>query len=169
MVVDAHSHPLSMDRDSHSEDTLSTMVLENIKNKLIHAFRAAGESRVAPREPGAAVRPLSIGRSLQANEELRRAQIDGALTWLRSELVRWSPNTFFVLPPVNLFRKFSKCCRLQSADSALSLSQLEMRSQDLQLAQTLLGLNTEIQRLRRESFGGVEGVEGDDQQGAAPR
>lgn len=77
-----------MDRDSHSEDTLSTMVLENIKNKLIHAFRAAGESRVAPREPGAAVRPLSIGRSLQANEELRRAQIDGALTWLRSELVR---------------------------------------------------------------------------------
>lgn len=41
--------------------------------------------------------------------------------------------------------------------------QLEMRSQDLQLAQTLLGLNTEIQRLRRESFGGVE-VEGDDQQ-----
>lgn len=29
--------------------------------------------------------------------------------------------------------------------------QLEMRSQDRQLAQTLLGLNTEIQRLRRES------------------
>lgn len=168
-MVDAHSHPLSMDRDSHSEDTLSTMVLENIKNKLIHAFRAAGESRVTPLEPGAAVRPLSIGRSLQANEELRRAQIDGALTWLRSELVRWSPNTFFVLPPVILFRKFSKCCCLQSADSALSLSQLEMRSQDLQLAQTLLGLNTEIQRLRRESFGSVEGVEGDDQQGAAPR
>lgn len=41
--------------------------------------------------------------------------------------------------------------------------QLEMRSQDLQLAQTLLGLNTEIQRLRRESFGGVE-VDGDDHQ-----
>lgn len=38
-----------------------------------------------------------------------------------------------------------------------------MRSQDLQLAQTLLGLNMEIQRLRRESFGGVE-VEGDNQQ-----
>lgn len=41
--------------------------------------------------------------------------------------------------------------------------QLEMRSQDLQLAQTLLGLNTEIQRLRRESLGGVE-AEGEDQQ-----
>ncbi|XP_041664953.1 uncharacterized protein si:ch211-153f2.3 isoform X1 [Cheilinus undulatus] len=114
-----------MDRDSHSEDTLSTMVLENIKNKLIHAFRAAEESREDSQESGNTVRPVSIGRSYQANEELRRAQIDGAITWLRSEL-------------------------------------LEMRSQDLQLAQTLLGLNTEIQRLRRESFGGVD-VEGDDQ------
>ncbi|KAM8840346.1 alanine- and arginine-rich domain-containing protein [Spinachia spinachia] len=112
-----------MDRDSHSEDTLSTMVLENIKNKLIHAFRATGGN---PEDSGSAVRPVSMSRSYQANEELRRAQIDGAITWLRSEL-------------------------------------LEMRSQDLQLAQTLLGLNTEIQRLRRESFGGVE-AEGDGQQ-----
>ncbi|XP_034016609.1 protein FAM167A [Thalassophryne amazonica] len=108
-----------MDRDSHSEDTLSTMVLENIKNRLIHAFRATAEPREDPQDSGTAVRSVSIGRSFQANEELRRAQIDGAITWLRSEL-------------------------------------LEMRSQDLQLAQTLLGLNTEIQRLRRESFGGVE-------------
>lgn len=82
-----HSEPLSMDRDSHSEDTLSTMVLENIKNKLIHAFRATGESREDSQEHGTAVRPVSIGRSYQANEELRRAQIDGAITWLRSELV----------------------------------------------------------------------------------
>lgn len=78
---------LSMDRDSQSEDTLSAMVLENIKSKLIHAFRAAGESRADRRESAASVRPLSIGRNLQANEELRRAQIDGALTWLRTELV----------------------------------------------------------------------------------
>lgn len=77
-----------MDRDSHSEDTLSTMVLENIKNKLIHAFRATGESRENPQDStGSTVRPVSIGRSYQANEELRRAQIDGAITWLRSELV----------------------------------------------------------------------------------
>lgn len=41
--------------------------------------------------------------------------------------------------------------------------QQEMRTQDLQLAQTLLGLNMEIQRLRRESFGGIE-VDGDDSQ-----
>uniref|UniRef100_A0A665U6A6 Uncharacterized protein n=2 Tax=Echeneis naucrates TaxID=173247 RepID=A0A665U6A6_ECHNA len=115
-----------MDRDSHSEDTLSTMVLENIKNKLIHAFRASEESRVDPPDSDSTVRPVSIGRSYKANEELRRAQIDGAITWLRSEL-------------------------------------LEMRSQDLQLAQTLLGLNSEIQRLRRESYGGVD-VGGEDQQ-----
>ncbi|XP_077363872.1 alanine- and arginine-rich domain-containing protein [Festucalex cinctus] len=117
-----------MDRDSHSEDTLSTMVLENIKNKLIDAFRTSGGSRENRRqeeEEGARARQLGVGRSHQVNEELRRAQIDGAITWLRSEL-------------------------------------LEMRSQDLQLAETLLGLNTEIQRLRRESYGGLEDA-GDDQ------
>ncbi|XP_015232407.1 PREDICTED: protein FAM167A-like [Cyprinodon variegatus] len=114
-----------MDRDSHSEDTLSTMVLENVKNKLIHAFRVTTESRGDPGESDCGDRSMSIRRSRQANEELRRAQIDGAITWLRSEL-------------------------------------LEMRTQDLQLAQTLLGLNSEIQRLRRESFGGME-LQGDDQ------
>ncbi|KAJ0003714.1 hypothetical protein NQD34_008812 [Periophthalmus magnuspinnatus] len=110
-----------MNRDSHTEDTLSTLMLDNIKNKLIHAFRVTGEgARGEGCQRGAcAGRPISIGRSLQANEELRRAQIDGAITWIRSEL-------------------------------------LEMRSQDLQLAQTLLGLNSEIQRLRRESFGGSD-------------
>lgn len=76
-----------MDRDSHSEDTLSTMVLENIKNKLIDAFRVTGESREDLQDAGSTVRPVSVGRSYQANEELRRAQIDGAITWLRSELV----------------------------------------------------------------------------------
>ncbi|XP_055368852.1 uncharacterized protein si:ch211-153f2.3 isoform X2 [Betta splendens] len=81
--------PPSMDRDSHSEDTLSTMVLENIKNKLIHAFRTTGESRVGAPGSGPPVRPLGVGRSYQANEELRRAQIDGAITWLRSELRRF--------------------------------------------------------------------------------
>ncbi|XP_056154931.1 uncharacterized protein si:ch211-153f2.3 isoform X1 [Lampris incognitus] len=117
-----------MNRDSHSEDTLSTMVLENIKNKLIHAFRTTGEPREEPQDSASVVRPVSVGRSYQANEELRRAKIDGAITWLRSELVS---------------------------------SQLEMRSQDRQLAQTLLGLNTEIQRLRRESYVAME-VEGED-------
>ncbi|XP_061839368.1 alanine and arginine-rich domain-containing protein [Nerophis lumbriciformis] len=108
-----------MDRDSYTEDSLSSMVLENVKNKLIDAFRASSGDH--GEDAGASARPLSISRSYQANEELRRAQIDGAITWLRSEL-------------------------------------LEMRSQDLQLAQTLLGLNSEIQRLRRESYGAVEEV-----------
>ncbi|KAI1901569.1 hypothetical protein AGOR_G00035760 [Albula goreensis] len=101
-----------MNRDSQCEDTVSTMVLENIKNKLIHAFRVTGEplNTTAP-----AVQMFSsIGRNYQANEELRRAKIEGAISWLRSEL-------------------------------------LEMRSQDQQLAQTLLGLNSEIEKLRTES------------------
>lgn len=162
-----------MDRDSHSEDTLSTMVLENIKNKLIHAFRATGGSREDPQESGSTVRPVSLGRSFQANEELRRAQIDGAITWLRSELVS-SPTdltfrVFFFCSLRHVSLLMQQCTlvplRLPTCSSVLFIvvMQLEMRSQDLQLAQTLLGLNTEIQRLRRESFGGVE-IEGDDQQ-----
>ncbi|XP_048056907.1 uncharacterized protein si:ch211-153f2.3 [Megalobrama amblycephala] len=96
-----------MNSDTQYEDSVSVMVLENIKNKLLHAFRTSAEPRTET-----ASHP--IGKSFQVNEELRRAKIDGAITWLRSEL-------------------------------------LEMRSQDRQLAQTLLGLNKEIQRLRREN------------------
>uniref|UniRef100_A0AAY5KZI0 Uncharacterized protein n=1 Tax=Esox lucius TaxID=8010 RepID=A0AAY5KZI0_ESOLU len=121
-----------MNRDSQSEDSLSTMVLENIKNKLIHAFRTTGEPRDAPDSTSG---PISMGRSYQANEELRRAKIDGALTWLRSEL---------------------RICSL------IITMQLEMRCQDRQLAQTLLGLNTEIQRMRRESMCGALEPEGDE-------
>ncbi|XP_003200692.1 alanine- and arginine-rich domain-containing protein [Danio rerio] len=98
-----------MSSDMQYEDSVSIMVLENIKNKLLHAFRTSSE----PQNPAETV-THSVGKSLQVNEELRRAKIDGAITWLRTEL-------------------------------------LEMRSQDRQLAQTLLGLNKEIQRLRRES------------------
>ncbi|XP_053468323.1 uncharacterized protein si:ch211-153f2.3 [Ictalurus furcatus] len=101
----------TMNPETQYEDSVSIMVLENIKNKLRHAFRATAEPRASSENDDDL---MSTGRSFQANEELRRAKIDGAITWLRSEL-------------------------------------LEMRSQDRQLAQTLLGLNTEIQRLRRES------------------
>ncbi|KAG7458272.1 hypothetical protein MATL_G00236380 [Megalops atlanticus] len=104
----------SMNPETQCEDTVSAMVLENIKNKLIHAFRVTGEPLTAAGSGADSVN--SIGRNYQANEELRRAKIDGAITWLRTEL-------------------------------------LEMRSQDRQLAETLLGLNSEIQKLRRESSG----------------
>lgn len=78
-----------MERDSNSEDTLSTLALENIKNKLIHAFRSSAEPRGEQQE-------RSVERSLQADEELRRAQIDGAITWLRSELVRHTFTLYIV-------------------------------------------------------------------------
>lgn len=87
LYLPARSNLPGMDRDSHSEDTLSTMVLENIKNKLIHAFRTTGESREDRQHSRPSVTPVNFGRDYQANEELRRAQIDGAITWLRSELV----------------------------------------------------------------------------------
>ncbi|KAG7256411.1 hypothetical protein CRUP_021421 [Coryphaenoides rupestris] len=129
-----------MERDSHSEDSLfSTLVLENIKNQLVQAFRATGSGRNHRHHRHqhqqqqdhdhpcccccCCCTPIGclsgVGGSQQANEELRRAKVDGAITWLRSEL-------------------------------------LEMRSHDQHLAQTLLGLNSEIQRMRRESYGALE-------------
>ncbi|TRZ01712.1 hypothetical protein DNTS_003597 [Danionella cerebrum] len=68
----------TMSSDAQYEDSMSTMVLENIKNKLLQAFRAYGEQR----NP---VETFVDPRS-QLNEELRRAKIEGAITRLRSEL-----------------------------------------------------------------------------------
>lgn len=74
----------TMNPETQYEDSVSIMVLENIKNKLRHAFRATAEPRASSENDDD---PMSTGRSFQANEELRRAKIDGAITWLRSELV----------------------------------------------------------------------------------
>ncbi|KAK6490861.1 alanine and arginine-rich domain-containing protein [Huso huso] len=100
-----------MNSETQYEDSVSTLVLENIKNKLINAFRESGQHAAASCSSNNSY--SLVTKDIQANEELRRAKIDGAITWLRTEL-------------------------------------LEMRSQDRQLAKTLLDLNTEIQRLRRE-------------------
>ncbi|KAG5842695.1 protein FAM167A [Anguilla anguilla] len=113
-----------MNSESQCEDIMSTMMLENIKNKLIHAFRVTGEP-LASTAPGTHMLS-NIGRNLQANEELRRAKIEGAISWLRSEL-------------------------------------LEMRSQDRQLAQTLLGLNSEIEKLRTETIAVTRDQDGSEQ------
>lgn len=87
----ASSHTLSftpldatMNPETQYEDSVSIMVLENIKNKLRHAFRTTAEPRVSSENDDD---PMSTDRSFQANEELRRAKIDGAITWIRSELV----------------------------------------------------------------------------------
>lgn len=78
-----------MNSDTQYEDSVSVMVLENIKNKLLHAFRTSTEPRTET-----ASHP--IGKSFQVNEELRRAKIDGAITWLRSELVSLETADVFV-------------------------------------------------------------------------
>ncbi|XP_067836910.1 alanine and arginine-rich domain-containing protein [Heptranchias perlo] len=95
-----------MSNDNQYEDTVSSMVLENIKHRLLSAFRG-------PPAPCDKPESWTLSRNPRADEELRRAKIDGAITWLRTEL-------------------------------------LEMRSQDRQLAKTLLELNSEIQKLRSE-------------------
>lgn len=73
-----------MNPETQYEDTVSIMVLENIKNKLRHAFRTTAGPRLSSENDDDA---MSTDRNFQANEELRRAKIDGAITWLRSELV----------------------------------------------------------------------------------
>lgn len=75
---------VTMNPETQYEDSMSIMVLENIKNKLRHAFRTTAEPRMSSENDDD---PMSTNRSFQANEELRRAKIDGAITWLRSELV----------------------------------------------------------------------------------
>ncbi|XP_060679966.1 alanine and arginine-rich domain-containing protein [Hemiscyllium ocellatum] len=95
-----------MSADSQYEDSVSDLLLENIKHRLLSAFRVTS----AQREPPAS---WSLSTNPRADQELRRAKIDGAITWLRTEL-------------------------------------LEMRSQDRELAKTLLELNREIQKLRNE-------------------
>lgn len=91
-LLDRLTHPYSvlslntMNPETQYEDSVSIMVLENIKNKLLHAFRTTSEPRVSSES---SPDPISTGRSLQASEELRRAKIDGAISWLRSELVSW--------------------------------------------------------------------------------
>lgn len=78
-----------MNPDTQYDDAVSTLLLENIKNKLIHAFRANGEPLPAG---GSGADTVSIfKKNFQANEELRRAKIDGAISWLRSELVGLQP------------------------------------------------------------------------------
>nr|XP_056710665.1 alanine and arginine-rich domain-containing protein [Euleptes europaea] len=93
-----------MDVEHPCEEALSSLLLEDVKQRLRRAFRGP---RLAAR--------LDRGKgTLAVQEELRRAHIEGAIAWLRAEL-------------------------------------LEMKSQNRQLAKTLLDLSTDIQRLRNET------------------
>ncbi|XP_054840446.1 alanine and arginine-rich domain-containing protein [Eublepharis macularius] len=102
-----------MSVENPCEEALSSLLLEDVKQRLQKAFR---EQRTASSPQ--ALRPAASKdrgkRTLAAQEELRRARIEGAIAWLRVEL-------------------------------------LEMKSQNRQLAKTLLDLSTDIQRLRNET------------------
>lgn len=102
-----------MNAESQYEDSISSMMLENIKHRLLNAFRIPA-AHVLTDDHLKPCNMVVVAKDTQVCEELRRAKIDGAITWLRTEL-------------------------------------MEMRSQDRQLAKTLLHLNKEIQKLRREN------------------
>ncbi|XP_060098920.1 alanine and arginine-rich domain-containing protein [Heteronotia binoei] len=102
-----------MDVETPCEEALSSTLLEDVKQRLQKAFRGQGiaSSLLTPRLAASQERG---NRTLAAQEELRRAHIEGAIAWLRVEL-------------------------------------LEMKSQNRQLAKTLLDLSTDIRRLRNET------------------
>ncbi|XP_048364154.1 alanine and arginine-rich domain-containing protein [Sphaerodactylus townsendi] len=95
------------------EEALSSLLLEDVRQRLRKAFRGPGTAS-APQSSRLTANQDRGKRTVAVQEELRRAHIEGAIAWLRVEL-------------------------------------LEMRSQNHQLAQTLLDLSTGIQRLRNET------------------
>ncbi|KAL8181675.1 UNVERIFIED_CONTAM: hypothetical protein K2H54_020147 [Gekko kuhli] len=103
-----------MDVESPWEEALSSLLLEDVKQRLREAFRGQGTASSSPVPRLAAASQERGKRTLAAQEELRRAHIEGAIAWLRVEL-------------------------------------LEMKSQNRQLAKTLLDLSTDIQRLRNDA------------------
>ncbi|KAJ7338076.1 hypothetical protein JRQ81_010621 [Phrynocephalus forsythii] len=73
------------------EETFSSLLLEELKQRLLQAFRGERHwGRAAPSAhlPGRPADGTGAGRTaLVAQEELRRAHIEGAIAWLRVELL----------------------------------------------------------------------------------
>ncbi|XP_072894293.1 alanine and arginine-rich domain-containing protein [Hemitrygon akajei] len=70
----------AMSSDTQYEDTVSSRVLDDIKRRLLSAFRGApARCELA--------QTSSLSRNARVDEELRRAQIDGAISWVRTELL----------------------------------------------------------------------------------
>ncbi|XP_053102826.1 alanine and arginine-rich domain-containing protein-like isoform X2 [Hemicordylus capensis] len=100
--------------NAESEETFSSMLLEDLKQRLLQAFRGQGPGGASsPQLLRPAAREGRGKRTVSVQEELHKAYLEGTIVWLRGEL-------------------------------------LEMKSQNRKLAQTLLDLSTEIQRLRHE-------------------
>ncbi|XP_077207735.1 alanine- and arginine-rich domain-containing protein [Paroedura picta] len=102
-----------MEVENPCEEALSSLLLEDVKQRLRKAFRGQGAASPPP-APRLAASQERGKRNPAVQEELRRAHVEGAIAWLRVEL-------------------------------------LEMKSQNRQLAKTLLDLSTDIQRLRNET------------------
>ncbi|XP_042320855.1 alanine and arginine-rich domain-containing protein-like [Sceloporus undulatus] len=78
---------MSMEK-SHCEESFSSLLLEDIKLRLLQAFREQGSREVAIAQLSGAVEHSGSGNTAQvAQEELQRVHIEGAIAWLRVELL----------------------------------------------------------------------------------
>ncbi|KAJ6663108.1 hypothetical protein lerEdw1_010701 [Lerista edwardsae] len=77
-----------MSAESPCEETFSSLLLDDTKQRLLRAFRGqtSGEAWI-PQLLGPAVTEGRGRRSVAFREELRKAQIEGAIAWLRVELL----------------------------------------------------------------------------------
>lgn len=75
------------------EEALSSLLLEDVKQRLRIAFRGQGIASSPPASRLAASQKRGK-RTLAAQEELRRAHIEGAIAWLRVELVSKAGSSF---------------------------------------------------------------------------
>ncbi|KAH0617477.1 hypothetical protein JD844_015769 [Phrynosoma platyrhinos] len=72
---------------SHCEDSFSSLLLEDIKLRLLRAFREQGSKEAdSVQLPGPVEHSDSCTTALAAQEELRRVHIEGAIAWLRLEM-----------------------------------------------------------------------------------
>lgn len=76
------------------EEALSSLLLEDVKQRLRKAFRGRGTA-LSPPSPRLAPSQDRGKRTLAAQEELRRAHIEGAIAWLRVELVSEAGRSLF--------------------------------------------------------------------------
>ncbi|XP_072462671.1 alanine and arginine-rich domain-containing protein [Notamacropus eugenii] len=109
--------------EAQEEDVTSSLLLEDLQRRLRSAFRSPslepGKQQQEPQQSWEGPR----GRATAVQEVLRKARIDGALSWLRAELLIKSPSWIFS----------------------------PMRFQNWQLAKTLVDLNLEMQQLKVEN------------------
>nr|XP_003219493.1 PREDICTED: alanine and arginine-rich domain-containing protein [Anolis carolinensis]XP_008106440.1 PREDICTED: alanine and arginine-rich domain-containing protein [Anolis carolinensis] len=76
---------MSMEK-SQGEESFSSLMLEDIKRRLIRAFQDSSKAAVV-QLPTSIENPGKGTTTLAVQEELRRMHVEGAIAWLRVELL----------------------------------------------------------------------------------